>query len=54
MITVLVDGSVYRQVAATLASRRWAMDLARTDPRSVKVWESGARKSTLVFGSEWR
>jgi len=45
MITVLVDRHVYRQVAATLSTRRQWMDFARKDPREVQVWETMSRRS---------
>lgn len=48
MITVLVDGELYRQAPATLANRAWAFNFARFDPRSIKIWETRGRKSSLV------
>lgn len=48
MLTVIIDGRVDRQIGATLARRRWVLELARTDPRDVQIWETRGRVSQRI------
>jgi hypothetical protein len=48
VLTVVIDGRVDRQIGATLARRRWALELAREDSRDVQVWETRGRVSRRI------
>jgi hypothetical protein len=48
VLTIIINGQVERQIGATLARRRWALELARSDSRSIQIWETRGRVSRRI------
>jgi len=48
MITVLSGGRVIRQAPATLHTRRYWMEAARSSPVPMQVWETSGKRSTRL------